>query len=167
MKSALMSELSHHRILQQRLAEMFPDADDETLRDTLEGESNLPDMLAEILRSVLQDEAFVVALRGRIGDMQERAGRLSERARKKRDLVAHVMADAELKKLVEPDLTVSLRPSRPPLVVVDQDIIPEDYWKPQDPKLDRQGLIAALSSGRQVPGASLGNAAMTISVRTK
>jgi hypothetical protein len=51
--------------------------------------------------------------------------------------------------------------------VVDQDIIPEDYWKPQDPRLDRQGLISALSSGREVPGASLGNAAMTISVRTK
>lgn len=161
------NELRHHQDLRKLLGEMFPDADDETLRDTLEGESNLPEMLAEILRSVLEDEAFVAALKGRIGDMQERAGRLFERARKKRDVVAHVMAEAEMKKLVEPDLTVSLRPSRPPLVVVDQDIIPEDYWKPQDPKLDRQGLIAALSSGRQVPGASLGNAAMTISVRTK
>ena len=39
---------------------------------------------------------------------------------------------------------------------------------PQEPpKLDRQGLIAALSGGKEVPGAILGNAPMTISVRTK
>ena len=124
-------------------------------------------MLAEILRSVLEDEAFVTALRARISDMQERAGRLSERARKKRDLMAHVMAEAELKKLVQPDFTVSLRPSRPPLVITDEGMIPEAYWKPQNPKLDRQGLIAALSSGHAVSGASLGNPAVTISVRTR
>ena len=66
-----------------------------------------------------------------------------------------------------PDFTVSLRPSRAPLAVVDEDLVPEAFWKPQAPKLDRQGLIAALSAGRDVPGAILGNAPMTISVRTK
>ncbi len=77
------------------------------------------------------------------------------------------MERADLKKLMEPDLTVSLRPSRAPLVVTDEEVIPRDYWKAQAPKLDRQGLIAALSAGRDVPGALLGNAPMTISVRTK
>jgi hypothetical protein len=68
---------------------------------------------------------------------------------------------------MEPDLTLSLRPARPPLAVVDEGLVPEAFWKPQPPKLDRQGLIAALSAGRDVPGALLGNAPMTISVRTK
>jgi hypothetical protein len=77
------------------------------------------------------------------------------------------MADAEIKKLVEPDFTVSLRALRPPLVVVDEDQVPEAFWKPQTPKLDRQGLAIVLSTGQEVPGAVLGNAAMTISVRTK
>jgi hypothetical protein len=77
------------------------------------------------------------------------------------------MADAEIKKLVEPDFTVSVRALRPPLVVVDEDQVPEAFWKPQTPKLDRQGLAAVLSAGQEVPGAVLGNAAMTISVRTK
>ena len=52
------------------------------------------------------------------------------------------MADAEIKRLVEPDFTVSLRASRAPLVVVDEELIPEGFWKPQPPKLDRQGLAA-------------------------
>jgi len=88
-------------------------------------------------------------------------------ARKKRELVCSVMERADLKKVMEPDLTLSLRPSRAPLALVDENLVPEAFWKPQPPKLDRQGLLAALSAGRDVPGALLGNAPMTISVRTK
>ncbi len=124
-------------------------------------------MLAEVLRSALEDQAFVTALRGRMGDMQARLSRIEERARKKRDLVCAVMERADVRKLMEPDLTVSLRPSRAPLVVTDEEAIPEGDWKAQAPKLDRQGLIAALSACRDVPGALLGNEPMTISVRTK
>ncbi len=165
--SPLNRELAHHQYLRSRLEEEFPDADEETLVDTLEGLSNLPDMLAEVCRSMLDDQAMVSALRGRVGDMQDRCGRIDARARKKRDLVCSVMERADVRKLTEPDLTVSLRPSRAPLVVTDEEIIPAGYWKAQAPKLDRQGLLAALSAGRDVPGALLGNAPMTISVRTK
>ncbi len=164
---AIQRELTHHQYLRERLAADFPDADEECLRDTLEGLTNLTDVLAEVLRSALEDQAFVAALRSRIGDMQARLIRIEERARKKRDLVCSVMERADVKKLMEPDLTVSLRPSRAPLVVTDEEAIPEGYWKAQAPKLDRQGLLAALSAGRDVPGALLGNAPMTISVRTK
>ena len=99
--------------------------------------------------------------------MQARLSRIEERARKKRDLVCSVMERADVRKLTEPDLTVSLRPSRAPLAVIDEDLVPEAFWKPQPPKLDRQGLIAALAAGRDVPGAILGNAPMTISVLPK
>ncbi len=167
MQPALSRELTHHQYLRERLAADFPDADEECLRDTLEGLTNLTDMLAEVLRSALEDQAFVTALRGRVGDMQARLTRIEERARKKRDLVCAVMERADVRKLMEPDFTVSLRPSRAPLVLTDEEVIPEGYWKAQAPKLDRQGLLAALSAGRDVPGAILGNAPMTISVRTK
>ncbi len=163
----LSQEAVHYTYLRERLAADFPDADEECLRDTLEGLTNLTDLLAEVLRSALEDQAFVAALRSRIGDMQARLTRIEERARKKRDLVCSVMERADVRKLTEPDLTVSLRPSRAPLVVTDEEAIPEGYWKAQAPKLDRQGLLAALSAGRDVPGALLGNAPMTISVRTK
>ncbi len=167
MHHRIQHELTHHQYLRERLVADFPDADEETLSDTLEGLTNLTDMLAEVLRSALEDEAFVTALRSRISDMQARLSRIEERARKKRDLVCSVMERADVRKLTEPDLTVSLRPSRAPLVLTDEAAIPGDYWKAQAPKLDRQGLIAALSAGHDVPGALLGNTPMTISVRTK
>ena len=167
MEPKLSIELTHPRYLRERLEAAFPDADEETLMDTLEGMTSLTDSLAELLRSSLEDQTFASALRGRMADMQERGGRFEDRARKKRELVCNVMEEAELKKLMEPDFTVSLRPARAPLMIIDEEAIPGDYWKPQPAKLDRMGLISALSGGRDIAGAVLGNPAMTISVRTK
>ena len=167
MSHAVIQELTHHQYLRVQLEAEFPDADEETLLDTLEGMTNLTEMLAEVLRSCLADQDLVAALRTRIGDMQERLARFEERARKKRELVTSVMEQADLKKITESDFTVSLRPSRPPLIVIDEEAISRDFLKPQPDKLDRLGLIAALRDGRDVPGAVLGNPPMTISVRTK
>jgi hypothetical protein len=167
MPQQLLNELTHHRYLRERLEAAFPDADEETLMDTLEGMTSLTDSLAELLRSSQEDQSLASALRSRMSDMQERCGRFEERARKKRELVCSVMEEADLKKLMEPDFTVSLRPARAPLMIIDEAAIPGDYWKPQPAKLDRMGLISALSNGRDIPGAVLGNPPLTISVRTK
>ncbi len=167
MTHPIVTELTHHRYLRERLEAAFPDSDEETLMDTLEGMTSLTDSLAELLRSSQEDQTFASALRSQMADMQERCSRFEERARKKRELVCTVMEQADLKKLMEPDFTVSLRPSRAPLMILDEAAIPGDYWKPQPAKLDRMGLISALGAGRDIAGAVLGNPPMTISVRTK
>ncbi len=167
MPQPVLHDLTHHLLLRERLEAAFPDADEETLMDTLDGMTSLTDSLAELLRSSQEDQSLASALRGRMSDMQERCSRFEERARKKRELVCTVMEEAELKKLTEPDFTVSLRPARAPLMIIDEDAIPGDYWKPQPAKLDRMGLISALSNGRDIAGAVLGNPPLTIAVRTK
>jgi hypothetical protein len=82
--SHLSSEFHQHQFLREKLKAEFPEADDETLRDTVEGLSRLPEMLAAVLRSQLDDEAMVKALRERIGDMQERLARIESRSKRKR-----------------------------------------------------------------------------------
>lgn len=52
--TVLQRELTHHQYLRERLAADFPDVDEECLHDTLEGLTNLTDMLAEVLRSALR-----------------------------------------------------------------------------------------------------------------
>jgi Gp157 protein len=165
--SNLLRYLSHHQSIQEWLHHEFPDEDDDTLRDTLEGLSTLPEALAETLRSHLDDVALAEALRARLSEMQDRLSRIEGRAEKKRTFVASVMERADLRKLTEPDFTVSLRPTPAPLLVTEETEIPAAYWKPQPPKLDRKGLIAALNSGTQVSGAALGNGGVTIAVRTR
>ena len=167
MVDPLQHELSIHEWCRMKLKEEFPDVDEQTLADTLEGMTNLPEMLASVMRSQLDDMALIAALKSRLSDMQDRLSRIGDRAQKKRDLVTAVMERAGIKKLSEPEFTVSLRPSPRHLVITDENAIPEAYWRPQVPRLDRQALLSQLSSGVEIPGAILGNIQMTISVRTR
>jgi hypothetical protein len=150
----------------QRLLDEYPDLDHDTIRDTLEGITNLHELIAELIRSALVDEALQVGLRMRLEEMRARQGRLAERGLKKRQLALEAMKEAELKKLEQPDFTASARPL-PPLVVTSEKDVPESYWIPQPPRLDRQTLTSDLRRGDQVPGACLGNAAPILTVRTK
>jgi hypothetical protein len=167
----LKPSFSHALAAQERwralLRERFPEIGDEALRDTLEGISELPEMLATILRSQLDDLALAAALKSRLVEMQERLSRIEGRAEKKRTLVAAVMERADLRKITDPEFTASLRPTLPPLVVTAESDIPSTYWKPQAAKLDRAALFAALKKGDCVPGATLGNGGITIAVRTR
>ena len=77
--SALRSEAQRYTLLRERLLETFPDVDEDTIRDTLEGISTLDELIAEIMRSALVDQALQTGLRGRLEDMRERLGRLELR----------------------------------------------------------------------------------------
>jgi hypothetical protein len=160
-------ETVKHQALKQRFLENWPNCDEETLRDTLEGITDLHEMIAAVIRSALADEALQVGLRTRIEDMRQRLSRLAERGSKKRQLALEAMNEAGLKKLEQPDFTASARLGAPPLVIASERDVPESYWIPQPPRLDRQTLTSDLRRGDQVPGACLGNAAPILTVRTK
>src|ERR1700691_5811557 len=167
MSMNLQQAFTEHEVLRAELKAAFVDIDEETLRDTLEGISGLPEALAAVTRSFMDDLALAAALGMRISDMQERLARFEARAERIRALLTQVMERAQLKKPQEPDFTVSLRAVPPGLVVCNEADIPEVFWKPQPAKLDRKGLLAALGAGQTIPGANLGNGTTTISVRTK
>ena len=97
--------------------------------------------------------------------MRQRLERLEARAGQKKALVLAAMEEAGIKKLVEADFTLSLRLGSPKLVVIDETLIPEEFWRPQTPKLDRQFLLVALKNGRSVPGAEMGNPEPTLAIR--
>jgi len=163
----LSVETSKYLQLKQWLISNYPQADDETLADTLEGITDLHEMIAAIIRSALVDEALQLGLRARLEDMRHRLARLEERGSKKRQLALEAMGEVGLKKLEQPDFTASARAGLPSLVVVAEDVIPESYWVPQPPKLDRQSLLTELKRGDEIPGAQLSNPKPTLAVRTK
>ena len=167
MDALLERELQYHAYVREKVKTEFPDVDEETLADTLEGLTTLHDMLAVIIRSQQEDRVFVQALRSRIAEMQERCQRVETRAEKKREIVASVMERAEVVKLTEPDFTASLRQAPRKLVVTDETEIPTDYWRLQSPKLDRQLLIDDLKHDKVIPGVQLDNGGTTLAVRVK
>ena len=163
----LTSELQYYQRVRERLLKGLPEADEETVRDTLEGITELHEIIAVVIRSALVDEALQAGLRTRVEEMRQRLSRLAERGLKKRQLALEAMNEAGLKKLEQPDFTASARLGTPPLVVISEEAVPEGYWIPQPPKLDRQTLTSDLRRGDQVPGACLGNQALILTVRTK
>ena len=68
----LKNELQLYHRLRERLLENMPEIDDETVRDTLEGITDLHEMIAAVIRSALVDEALSAGLRERFNDMKER-----------------------------------------------------------------------------------------------
>jgi hypothetical protein len=156
-----------YRELKQRLQAEDPQIDDRTLADTVEGLSDLPEILTAILRAALTDEALAAGLKGRITEMDDRLTRLQDRARKRRQIVKDTMVEVNLKKLTAPDFTAAIRAGMPSLLVFDEAAVPSIYWEPREPRLDRQGLITDLKQGTEIKGVTLSNPEPVLSVRTK
>ena len=161
------TELAKYQLFRQRLLADFPSADEETLFDTLEGITDLHEMIAAVIRSALVDEALHVGLRFRVDDMKERLSRFELRASKKRQLALEAMSEVGLSKLEQPDFTAFTRAGSPALVVIAEDRIPDAFWLPQPSKLDRQAILGELKRGSEIPGAQMSNPKPVLSVRTK
>ncbi len=156
-----------YRAIRDRIRAQDPEIDERTLADTVEGLTDLHQIVEAIIRSALEDEALAIGLKGRIAEMEDRLGRLQDRASKRRQIAKDVMVELDLKKLQAPDFTASLRPGTPALMVIDEAAVPSIYWEPRDPRLNRQGLLADLKQGAEITGVSLSNPEPVLSVRTK
>lgn len=153
--------------IRERLLTEDPDLDEQTLADTVEGLTNLNEVIAAIVRAAVTDEALAEGLRGRIDEMQSRLARFKHRAATHRRMARDVMVETAIQKITASDLTIALRSGRPALRIIDEAAIPADYWVTPEPRLDRQSLAAELKKGTRVPGVCLGNAEPVLSVRAK
>ena len=156
-----------YRAVRERIRALEPKLDEQTLADTVEGLTDLHEILAAIVRAALADEALATGLKSRIAEMQERLERLQERAAKRRQIAKDTMVELDLKKLTAPDFSASIRPGMPALLVIDEAAVPSIYWEPREPRLDRQGLLAELKQGAEITGVTLSNPEPVLSVRTK
>src|SRR5690349_10850651 len=166
-RAILNKELMNFEEFRRRLFEADPDIDEKTLFDTLEGATNLHEAIAAVIRSALDDEALAKALRARIEEMRQRLSRIAFTAEVKRDAALNAMERADMIKLTAPDFTASIRINSPALLVTSEAEIPQDFWMPQPPKLNKKGLLDAINSGWAVPGATLSNSKISLTIRTK
>lgn len=155
--------------LKAELLKAYPelDAEDETLLGTLEGESNIDNMIASVVRSLDEDEDFAEWLGERIAKLDLRRQRLKMRAQKKRQLVAQVMADIGIKTIRADDLTVTQGYTHPSVVVVAEQDIPNEYFRTKTiTEINKAAIKDGLKAGDSIPGATLSNPQPMITVRT-
>jgi hypothetical protein len=156
-----------YRRIRDRIRAEDPQIDEQTLADTVEGLTDLHEIVAAIVRAALADEALATGLKGRIAEMQDRLERLQDCAAKRRQIAKDVMIELDVKKIAAPDFTVSVRPGMPSLLVLDEAAVPSIYWEPREPRLNRQGLVNDLKQGAEITGVALSNPEPVLSVRTK
>ena len=69
-----------YRVIRDRLLAEDPQIDEQTLADTVEGLTDLHEILTAIIRAALADKALATGLEGHIGEMEARRERLQDRA---------------------------------------------------------------------------------------
>jgi Siphovirus Gp157 len=158
--------IAHQKYRADLLAEI-PDLDDETLADTLEGLTDLKEMITMVIRSALVDQALAQGLKGRIEEMKARQARFEERVSKKRALALKAMTEGAIAKIAVADFTASLRAGGPKLEIIDEAKVPGRFFIPQPAKLDKRALLAALRSGAVIDGATTVTGHQQLSLRTK
>jgi hypothetical protein len=162
----LDAELIRFAELRRRLLELYPEVDDQTLADTLEGATNLREALSAIIRSALEDECLAKALKERIDAMKQRLSRFEDRADTKRRMVLQAMEETDIRKIMEPDFTASSRLAPPSVEILDECAVPMEFLVPQPHKLDKRALLAALNAGVEVSGAVIAPPRVSLSIRS-
>lgn len=123
------------------------DADDAALvRDTIEGEIDIVEVIQSTVEAVLIAEAEADAIEDHIDRMQDRKRRIEARAERLRGLIHQAMATAEIGRLPLPIATLTRRPSPAKVVVTDESVIPASYFRTKEPEVDRKALMDALKA---------------------
>ena len=161
--NSLRRETDAAKVLLSAFADILGE-DLDARRDAVEGETRLH----EAVEAGLARVAAIAALQSGIATMMEslkgRLKRLTEQDAKLRVALYSAMEVANLQRLETPLGTISTRAVPPSVVVVDEALIPEQYWQVPAPVIDKAALKEALKAG-PVAGAQLSNGGATVAIR--
>lgn len=139
--------------------------DPKLVLDMIEGETNLAEACVVVLEETYEDEILIAGLEAHIKEMQTRKGRMEKSVETRRTIILAAMDRAGIPTIKSALGTISVRPTQPKTVISDEAQIPAKFWKPSDPTLDKKALGDALKAGETIPGASLSNGGITLSIR--
>ncbi len=159
----LIIETNAANMLRQSLLEITDD--EETIRDTIEGETNLQSAIQEALGSLMEDEILEAGIEHTLKALQARLNRVQFKVEKKRAAILRAMEAGELKKVILPEATLSLRQVPRGLEIQDLRKIPKRYFEEQEPRLNKAALKQDLKDGKSVDGAILDNGSITLSIK--
>lgn len=144
---------------------------DEALETTLEGASELPELLAMMARDAVQALDYHEAIEQRIRIMKDRAERLEIRHDKIRAAISWALQEAGWKRIpldVLPEMGVTLSSGKRPLVIESEADIPTQFLRFKTiTEIKRKELREWLEDGGQMAAARLGNAQPVLTIRSK
>lgn len=152
------------------ILELCPDLDvDEQLKlSTLEGETELNEIVSLLLSLNEDDEGMIEQIKAQIDGRRERVERFKHRIETRKSTIVSLMDTAMLTKLPLPEATVSVRTLGPRLKVTDADALPDAFTIPVTTrKPDMEAIEAAVEKGAVIPGVVMTNGGTSLTVRRK
>lgn len=144
--------------------------DAELVADTIEGETSVHEAIAAAIDQIDNCEVLVIGLKAKEEAFSERRRHIETRAETLRAAIEQAMITAEAANIQLPTATVFISKRKPGLIVENEAEIPSEFFITPEtpaPKLDKRALAAALNEGRKVPGATLDNGTISLSIRRK
>ncbi|RUM99006.1 hypothetical protein EET67_05030 [Pseudaminobacter arsenicus] len=140
-------------------------ADDEDLRrDMLEGSTAAYDVLQRLVNQALDAETLTKATAGRITELQARKARYERKSDAMRALMFKVLKAIGERRATLPEATLSLRATPARVEIVDEALLPADCVRVSTSP-DKTKIKELLAANQNVPGARMGEAGETISVK--
>jgi hypothetical protein len=164
----LSKEIEDARAVLSLCANILGD-DTEAKRDTVEGETQLHEMLRYAMARVLECETMVASLKTIEKRVNERRKRLEGQADSLRTVIQLALEVGELPKFETDIGKALLAATAPSLLVTDEFLVPPEFWKRKDPELDKRALLAEVKAAHAnreaIPGATLTEPGQTLSLR--
>jgi hypothetical protein len=142
--------------------------DDQALIDTLDGMSDLKDMLIWGARRVKELEAQSAGLKDYIGQLKTRLDRIDGAAERLREQMAVAMMEGNTGPIKDAAVSLSARIGPRRVVISDELALPNGYLKAKTTYTpDKDAIRAELEAGRPVAGAQLSNGQPMLTLRVK
>jgi Siphovirus Gp157 len=158
---ALYNQLKTALLLTGELSE-----DDQALLDTLEGETDIKEQIAELIRDARRAAAMAKGLAEIMKDHATRKSRLEHRSERNRGIAFAAMQNCGLPRVEAPDLTISISPGVPSVIIADEAAVPDSLCKIERTPMKSE-IAKLLKSGEFVPYASLSNGAPVLKVSAR
>lgn len=164
---AIEQAMSIADAVRRRLLADDPDlADDErALRDMLDGETDVFDLVRRLIRFSLDAASLAEAAAARADKLTARRDRFKRRAESARAAAFGMMDALGERALSDAEFTVSIAQGKPGVIITDEAALPHDFVRvTRSP--DKTAIAAALKAKTPVPGAEITNGPPTLVVRT-
>lgn len=157
------------RLLVQLRAQGHGD-DLELAADVIEGETSLHEAVAAAVDQIDELDVLAIGLKAKEDAFADRRRNIEARGENLRAAIELAMISAEQENIPLPTATVFISKRKRSLVVENEAEIPSEFFEAQErpaPKLNKRALSAALVAGDKVPGATLDNGTVSLSIRRK
>lgn len=148
----------------QRLAETEPDIDIDPFTDLPAEAHAVEEAIVKICRAAREAESLAEAAKKMAQQTAGRAARFEWQSDQYRGVAFAALDALGKRKIVAPDLTVSIRDGRPSVVITDETKLADEYVRVTRTP-DKAAIGEALRQGVVVDGAELANGMPTLSIR--